>query len=275
MANTYTPNVQLAMPAPGDRTWNVPVNGNAQVLDALAPVGALAVVTTEVPSATLNVHVAAGNYVKQDGTIGTYAGSVSQAMTASATNYLYLDLTNSGALVVNTSGFPTTAHVRLATVVAGATTITSITDARVAFHVIGSFADGVNLTFGTATGTQIGTAANQKLAFFGKTPVVQPTLGAATAGTSYTTNEQTMLNAVYAAVETAGPGKLMDTGSNSVRCTTMLGADRLVLAENVRPFGLGYQPYRSQRPWPLKVPPPKPRRTLNSLRSKATPCCAS
>ena len=38
MANTYTPNVQLAMPAPGDRTWNVPVNGNAQVLDALAPV---------------------------------------------------------------------------------------------------------------------------------------------------------------------------------------------------------------------------------------------
>ena len=42
-------------PPPGDRTWNVPVNGNAQALDALAPVGALAVVTTEVPSATLNV----------------------------------------------------------------------------------------------------------------------------------------------------------------------------------------------------------------------------
>ena len=30
-------------------------------------------------------------------------------MTASATNYLYLDLTNSGTLVVNTTGFPTTA----------------------------------------------------------------------------------------------------------------------------------------------------------------------
>ena len=73
-----------------------------------APVGALAVVTTEVPSATLNVQVAAGNYLRQDGTIGTYAGSASQAMTASATNYLYLDLTNSGALVVNTTGFPTT-----------------------------------------------------------------------------------------------------------------------------------------------------------------------
>ena len=31
------------------------MNANAQALDALAPVGALAVVTTEVPSATLNV----------------------------------------------------------------------------------------------------------------------------------------------------------------------------------------------------------------------------
>jgi hypothetical protein len=206
MANTYTPNVQLAMPAAGDRTWNVPVNANAQALDALAPVGALAVITTEVPSATLKVRVAAGNYQKQDGTIGQYAGSSSQTMTASATNYLYLDLTNSGNLVVNTTGFPATAHVRLATVVAAVSTITSITDARVAFSVIGAFADGVNLTFGTLVGTQIGTAANQKLAFFGKTPVVQPTMGAATAGTSYTSNEQAMLNAVYSAVRELGLG---------------------------------------------------------------------
>jgi mRNA-degrading endonuclease toxin of MazEF toxin-antitoxin module len=206
MANTYTSNLQLAMPAPGDRTWNVPVNRNSQALDALAPVGALVVVTTEVPSATFNVHVAAGNYLKQDGTIGTYAGAVSTPMTPSTTNYLYLDLTNSGTLAVNTSGFPATPHVRLATVVAGSSTITTITDVRVAFHVVGSFGEGVNLTFGTATGTQIGTAANQKLAFFGKTPVVQPTLGAATAGTSYTSNEQTMLNTVYAAVRLLGLG---------------------------------------------------------------------
>jgi hypothetical protein len=206
MANTYTPNVQLAMPAPGDRIWNVPVNGNAQVLDALAPVGALAVVTTEVPSSTLNVHVATGSYLRQDGTIGTYAGSASQTMTASTTNYLYLDLTRSGMCVVNTSSFPATAHVRIATVVAGPSSITSIADARVAFNVVGSFADGVNLTFGTATGTQIGTAANQKLGFFGKTPIAQPTLGAATAGTSYTSNEQTMLNAVYAALRVLGLG---------------------------------------------------------------------
>jgi hypothetical protein len=206
MANTYTRNVQLAMPAPGDRTWNLPVNGNALVLDTLAPVGALAVVTTEVPSATLNVQVAAGSYLRQDGTMGTYGGSVSQAMTASATNYLYLDLQYSGALAVNTTGFPTTAHVQMATVVTGPTTIASITDARVAFCVAGSFVDGVNLTFGTSTGTQIGTAANQKLAFFGKTPAVQPTMGTATAGASYTSNEQTMLQAVYNAVRALGLG---------------------------------------------------------------------
>ena len=206
MPNSYTPNIQLAMPATGDRTWNVPVNGNVQAIDALAPVGALAVVTTEVPSATLNVHVAAGCYVKQDGTIGIYAGSTSWATTPSATNYLYLNLTNSGALTGSISGFPTTAHVRLATVVAGATTITSITDARVAFNVVGTFVDGANLTLGTTTGSQIGTAANQKLAFFGKTPVGQPTMGAATAGTSYTSNEQTMLNAVYNAVRALGLG---------------------------------------------------------------------
>ena len=97
MANTYTSNIQLAMPGTGDRTWNMPVNGNAMVLDALAPVGRLAAVMTEVPSATLNVHIASGNYLKQGGTIGSYAGTTSRTMTASATNTLISDLTNSGS----------------------------------------------------------------------------------------------------------------------------------------------------------------------------------
>ena len=70
MSNTYTPNVQLAMPASGDRTWNVALNGNCSTLDALAPVGSLTVTTTEVPSASLNIRVAAGTYLNQDGTIG-------------------------------------------------------------------------------------------------------------------------------------------------------------------------------------------------------------
>jgi hypothetical protein len=36
-------------------------------------------------------------------------------------------------------------------------------------------ANGINLVFNTATGTRIGTATSQKLAFWNKTPIVQPT----------------------------------------------------------------------------------------------------
>ena len=45
---------------------------------------------------------------------------------------------------------------------------------RVAFTVIGSFADGVNFSFGSTTGTQIGTAATQLLSFWGATPIPRP-----------------------------------------------------------------------------------------------------
>lgn len=173
MSNTYTPNIALAMPASGDRSWNIALNANCSTLDALAPVSNLAVTTTEIPSASLNVHVAPGSFVKQDGTIGTFAGSISQALLASATWVLYLDGTNSWALTVQ-SAYPTTPHVRLATVVTGLATITSIVDNRQCFMVCGTIADGVNWTLGTNHGTQIGTANTQKLGFFGATPIVQP-----------------------------------------------------------------------------------------------------
>lgn len=67
-----------------------------------------------------------------------------------------------------------------------------------------SIADAANITLGTTTGTSIGTAASQKLGFYGKTPAVQQTGGAASAGTSYTSNEQTMLQTVYSALRTYG-----------------------------------------------------------------------
>src|SRR5262249_58645768 len=87
-----------------------------------------------------------------------------------------------------------------------ATTSTTTTNTRQCFAAAGSIADGVNLTLGTATGTQIGTAVGQKLGFYGKTPIVQPTMGAAAAGTTYGSNEQTMLQAVYNAVRSLGLG---------------------------------------------------------------------
>jgi hypothetical protein len=45
-----------------------------------------------------------------------------------------------------------------------------------------NISDGNNIVLGDTTGTQIGTAASQKLAIWGKTPIVQPT----TAGGSAT-----------------------------------------------------------------------------------------
>jgi hypothetical protein len=205
MPNNYTPNIALAMPANGDRTWSVSLNSNCCTLDALAPLGNLAVTATETPSASLNVHVASGTFVKQDGTVGTFAGAASQAIPASATRVLYLDGTRLWALTV-AALYPPRSHVRLATVVSGSSTITSITDNRQCFTVCGTIADGVNWSFGSTTGTQIGTATTQKIGFYGATPVSQQTLGPMTAGNSYTSNEQTMLQTLWNLMRTLGLG---------------------------------------------------------------------
>ena len=205
MSTTYTPNAKLAMPAIGDTGWAVPINANCAALDMLAAVGNLAVTTIEVPSASLNVAISPGSYIKQDGSIGTFPGAAPQPVAASTTQVLYLDLPNAGALAI-TAAYPTTPHVRLATVIAGASSISSIVDNRQCFHVVGSWADGVNISLGSGIGTQIGTAPTQKLGFFGKLPTTQPSMGVATAGASYTNNEQAMLQAVYSAVRALGLG---------------------------------------------------------------------
>jgi hypothetical protein len=173
MSTTYTANVKLGKPALGDTGWSTPLNSNCDSIDALAPVGGLAVTPAELPSASLNVAVAAGTVIAQDGTTVTYAGTASQAITLSSTKVLYLDGASSWALTVAAS-YPTTPHVKLATVVTGSTTITSVADNRQAFNVAGTIAEGVNLTVGTSTGTKIGTATTQKLGFFNATPIVQP-----------------------------------------------------------------------------------------------------
>ena len=215
MSTTYTPNAKLAQPAVGDTGWGTPMNANTTLLDGVNAIGDLVVTLTEVPSASLNVKVSAGQYIAQVGTAANYAGASSTGMTASSTNYLYL--TGSGTLTVNTTGFPSggTLYCPLAVIVASTATITSVTDARVCFPVVGAgflplaggtLADGANVVLGTSTGTQIGTATSQKLGFFGKTPAVQPTVGAATAGASYTSVEQAMLQAVHDAVRALGLG---------------------------------------------------------------------
>lgn len=65
--------------------------------------------------------------------------------------------------------------------------------------------DGLNLFFGTTTGTMIGTASTQKLAFFGATPIVQPAaIASPTGGTTVDTEARAALNAVLAALRAEG-----------------------------------------------------------------------
>lgn len=150
MSNTYTGNTKLAMPAVNDTGWGVTLNSDLAAIDALSPVGALAVTTKEVPSASLNVAVAAGTFVDQSGAVQSYAGSASQAIAASSAKVLYLDGAASWALTVAAS-YPTTPHVRLATVVAGSSTITSVADNRLAIQHAGQRLPTVVHLLSTAT----------------------------------------------------------------------------------------------------------------------------
>ncbi len=109
MATTYTPNAQLGQPAYNDAGWNTPLNANCSQLDGLSPVGALCVTTTEVPSSTLRIKVAAGSFITQSGAVQTYAGTAALTLSASTTVVLYLDGTNSWALT-SASSYPATAH---------------------------------------------------------------------------------------------------------------------------------------------------------------------
>ena len=193
MSTSYTANLRLGEPALDDTGWGLVLNANLSALDAQAPIGGLATVITETPSATLGVQVAAGAFISSTGVVVNYAGST-QTMTASATNYIYL--TDAGALVVNTTGFPSssTLSVPLAKVVTGTATITSVTDSRITCNSVGTAAflplaggtltDGANIVLGTTTGTKIATATTQKLGFWAATPVVQPSGAAQAALTS-------------------------------------------------------------------------------------------
>jgi hypothetical protein len=224
MSTTYTSNVKLGKPALGDTGWSTPLNANCDTLDGLAPIGGLAVTLAEVPSSSLNVKVAAGKFIAQDGTPTSYAGTASQAVASASTKVLYLDgTTGPWTLTVGTS-YPSTAHVRLATVVTGSTTITSITDDRQCFPVAGTFLDATNLSFGTSTGSKIGTAVSQKLGFWNATPIVQPS-GAAqgaitdSTGSSATTTLVTVRNdtTAHAASDAQDNDHILFTLLNAMR----------------------------------------------------------
>jgi len=191
MATSYTSNAKLRKPGAADRAWNTPINENADILDGFTALGGLCVTLVETPSASLNVKVAAGSYQKSDGTLGTYAGTASQAITLSTTKYLYL--TNAGTLTVG-SAWPTSGYyVPLAVVVAGATTITSITDARAPVGVVsgGATSGTATLVAGTVTVTTAAVAAGSKILYARQATggtLGNLSIGTITASTSFVIN---------------------------------------------------------------------------------------
>jgi hypothetical protein len=150
LTTTYTPKIGLARPGHGDRNWDVALNANADLLDAQAALGTLSVTTAEDPSASLTVAASAGTARKSDGTLLTYAGGT-LALAASQTHLLWLD--DAGALQ-HGGAWPSAWHTRLAQVVTGAATVTSVTDKRVPWQSAGLSLGTVYLALagGTMTG---------------------------------------------------------------------------------------------------------------------------
>jgi hypothetical protein len=182
VATTYTTNARLQKPGTADRGWDVPINANADALDAMAAIGGLAVTVTESPSASLNVRAAPGTFVMADGTIGAFGGATGIALPASATTCLWLSPTG---VMAQGASFPSTAHVRLAQVVTGATTVAQVIDQRVCFSVQGTGLGFVlkagdtmsgPLSIGNATSnTSVFSAdpVNAVIGFFGVAPQAQ------------------------------------------------------------------------------------------------------
>lgn len=131
MATTRTPNASLQKPGTTDRNWDVGLNANTDVLDAMATLVALLVTPKEFPSSSLTVKVAAGSFINQAGVYQTFAGSASFALPASATTLLWLSDTGT---LTSGAAWPAPAHVRLAAVVTGPSSIVSITDQRAALR---------------------------------------------------------------------------------------------------------------------------------------------
>jgi hypothetical protein len=130
MPTSYTANASIPEPDFRQRNWHVPILAMIGLLDAEEAIGSLSVTTSENPSTTLHVDVAAGSFVSRSGAVVSYAGTTGRVLGPSTTNYVYL--TDAGVLTVNTTGWPASTNiVRLATVVTDGTKVTGITGARI------------------------------------------------------------------------------------------------------------------------------------------------
>jgi hypothetical protein len=182
VATTYSTNARLQKPATSDRNWDVSINANTDAIDGFTAIGGLAVTTTESPSAALQVGVSPGNFVKSNGTLVNYPGVPAFVVPASSTAYLWL--TDAGVLTSGPS-FPASAHLRLAHVVAGPTSVLQVVDERVQCSVAGAglgfvlkagdTISGPLTIVSPGSGTPLVAAdpVNWRIGFFGASPASQ------------------------------------------------------------------------------------------------------
>jgi hypothetical protein len=190
VTTVYTANLKLPVPQLNDLNWHLPIQALIAGLDTIASIGPLAVtatapgLTAALPSSSLGVSVAGGTFLNASGNTVNYSGSAGTLMIASSTTKLWLD--DTGVLYTGSSYPSGTQFFPLATVISSTTAITSISDDRVIWRSYGgssagyvgkagdTLGDGSNFVLGTTSGSRIGTASTQKLAFYGATPIVQP-----------------------------------------------------------------------------------------------------
>lgn len=205
MATTYDALGQ-GTPAFND-PYTAVLDANRALLVAQAALGSLKVRAAEIPSTTLNVRVSAGSFRGTSGAIVAYAGTTAQAMTTAATNYVFLN--DVGTLQANTTGFPANV-VRLATVVAGATTITSVTDARVPWTLVGVGTPTIAAGTGAGTAPTVVIAGSDRAGLItvttGTTPTASATVATITFGRPFGTAPAAVLLTPAGAVSAALSG---------------------------------------------------------------------
>jgi hypothetical protein len=169
----------------------------AENIDALCK-GAAVFAWDAENTAGLSFSYFSGRYLNGAAVVTVAAGTI--VLTQSQTNYVELDPADA-TVKSNTAAF-TAGRIPLYVVITSATEVTTVTNARAVLVSAGlsvgaqtiagvktfsdrpifasglAIDDGEDVVLGTVTGTKLGTAANQKLGFFGAVPVAQPTAAA-------------------------------------------------------------------------------------------------